>query len=52
MFRWYGMSEAHVTYMARKPISTGYMAKTVCCADSRVLLNLDLCEGEEIDAGK
>ena len=32
MCKWYGMSQAHVTYLARKPTDTGYMAKTLVCA--------------------
>lgn len=50
--KWYGMSDTHVTFMPRKPVSQGFMLKTLVCGTSRILLNVDLCEGEAIDADK
>jgi hypothetical protein len=46
LVKWYGMSDTHVTYMPRKPNSQGFMWKTLVCGISRILLNVDLCEGE------
>lgn len=52
MIQWEGASPQHQSYVPRKPHSLGFMIKTICDASTRILLNIDIVEGAELDANK
>ena len=49
MGEWAGATTAHITFLPRKPTPLGFMMKTLCCAESGVLVSAELCEGARID---
>ncbi len=50
MIFWTGTGEIHVTYIPRKPTPYGIELKGVACADGRILLFVEVCEGKVADA--
>ena len=52
MIFWRGGGEVHVTYQPRKPTPYGIELKTMCCADSGLMLKAELAEGKDRDAQK
>ena len=52
MLFWTGQGEAHLTYLPRKPTPLGIMFKTLVDGESCVLLNMEPCEGKEVDRRK
>lgn len=42
MVQWVGGGAPHLTLIPRKPTPLGMMFKTVCCAETGVLLNAEL----------
>ena len=47
-----GASEAHISYLPRKPHPLGIQLKTICDARSGIWLDIDPVEGKDIDASK
>lgn len=47
MVGWSGMGEGALTFLPRKPCDLGIMLKTLCCAESGVLINAEICEGKK-----
>lgn len=52
MVAWEGATSAHLTLIPRKPTPLGFMFKTLGCASSNILVNLEAVEGAEIDRQK
>ena len=52
MMSWAGASEAHISYIPRKPHPLGIQVKTICDARSGIWLDRDLVEGKEADSKK
>ena len=52
MLTWSGASQAHLSYIPRKPHPLGIQLKTICDGVSGVFLGFDPVEGAEQDAKK
>lgn len=52
MVWWTGLSDAHLTYLPRKPTPLGFQMKTLCDSQSHIMLNMEVCEGKDIDRWK
>ena len=49
MIWWTGLTSGHLSYLPRKPTPLGFQLKTTCDSRSKVMLAMELVEGEEID---
>ncbi len=47
MVYWQGVTQAHLTYLPRKPTPLGFCLRTVACCSSNILLNAELCDSKE-----
>lgn len=52
MVWWTGLRSAHLTYLPRKPTPLGFQLKTLCDGQSHILLNMEICEGKDVDRQK
>jgi len=52
MVPWTGLGEMHLTYMPRKPAPLGIQLKVVCDGKTRLLLGMELVEGQTADKEK
>ena len=52
MIFWTGTGEVHINYIPRKPTPYGIEMKTLACASARIVLQMEMVEGRELDATK
>ena len=52
MMAWSAASEAHISFLPRKPHPLNIQLKTIFYARSGILLDIDPVEGKDIDASK
>lgn len=52
MLWWTGCTPAHKTVMPRKPTPLGFQMKTLVDGSSGILLNMELCDGKEVQQKK